>query len=78
MDYQKRFIIPSTNRDVGSYGALILIVAAILFGANLGTWFSVAMVAFNGSINPYNTQRIMQSYPAHAYVGASVTLFASS
>ena len=61
----------------GVMGALILIVAAILFGANLGTWFSVAMVALMGASILYNTQRIMQSYPAHAYVGASVTLFAS-
>ena len=55
-------------------GAIILIVAALLFGANLGTWFSVAMVALMGASILYNTQRIMQSYPAHAYVGASVTV----
>ena len=58
-------------------GAVVLIVAALLFGANLGTWFSVAMVALMGASILYNTQKILHTYPPHAYVGAAVTLFAS-
>ena len=61
----------------GVMGAVVLIVAALLFGANLGTWFSVAMVALMGASILYNTQKILHTYPPHAYVGAAVTLFAS-
>ena len=61
----------------GVMGAVVLIVAALLFGANLGTWFSVAMVALMGASILYNTQKILHSYPEQAYVGAAVTLFAS-
>ncbi|MEE2682792.1 MAG: Bax inhibitor-1 family protein [Actinomycetota bacterium] len=57
--------------------AMVLIVAALLFGMNIGTWFSVAMVALMGASILYNTQKILHSYPEQAYVGASVTLFAS-
>ena len=41
------------------------------------TWFSVAMVALMGASILYNTQKILHTYPPHAYVGAAVTLFAS-
>ena len=61
----------------GVMGAVVLIVAALLFGANLGTWFSVAMVALMGASILYNTQKILHTYPPQAYVGAAVTLFAS-
>ena len=61
----------------GVMGAVVLIVAALLFGANLGTWFSVAMVALMGASILYITQKILHTYPPHAYVGAAVTLFAS-
>ena len=56
---------------------MVLIVGALLFGANIGTWFSVAMIALMGASILYNTQKILHSYPEQAYVGAAVTLFAS-
>ncbi|MGH9226947.1 MAG: Bax inhibitor-1/YccA family protein [Acidimicrobiales bacterium] len=61
----------------GFVAALILIVAAILFGFNLGVWFSVAMIALAGASILYQTQVIMRQYPAEAYVGGAVQLFAS-
>jgi hypothetical protein len=61
----------------GGVAAMVLIVAALLFGANIGTWFSVAMVALMGASILYNTQKILHSYPEQAYVGAAVTLFGS-
>ncbi len=57
--------------------ALVLIVAAVLFGFELGVWFSVAMIAVAGASILYQTQTILRHYPEDAYVGASVQLFAS-
>jgi FtsH-binding integral membrane protein len=57
--------------------ALVAIVAAILFGFELGTWFSVAMIAVAGGSILYQTQTIIRQYPSQAYVGAAVALFAS-
>lgn len=61
----------------GGVAALVAIVGAVAFGAVLGTWFSVAMIALAGGAILYQTQTIMRDYPATAYVGASVQLFAS-
>jgi hypothetical protein len=57
--------------------ALLLIVAAVLFGLELGVWFSVAMIALAGGSILYQTQTIMRQYPSDAHVGAAVQLFAS-
>ena len=61
----------------GGVAALVLIVAAVLFGLELGVWFSVAMIALAGGAILYQTQTIMRRYPAEAHVGAAVQLFAS-
>jgi FtsH-binding integral membrane protein len=61
----------------GGVSALVLIAAAVLFGLELGIWFSVAMIALAGASILYQTQNILRRYPAEAYVGASVQLFAS-
>lgn len=57
--------------------ALVLIVGAILFGFNLGLWFSVAMVAVAGGAILFQTQSIIRTFPAHAHVAAAVSLFGS-
>lgn len=57
--------------------ALVLIGAALLFGLDLGIWFSVAMITLAGASILYQTQTIIRRYPAEAYVGAAVQLFAS-
>ena len=57
--------------------SLVLILAAVLFGLELGIWFSVAMIALAGASILYQTQTMMRRYPEEAYVGASVQLFAS-
>jgi FtsH-binding integral membrane protein len=61
----------------GSIVALLAIVGSVLFGAVLGTWFSVAMVGLAGAAILYQTQGIMKRYPEWAYVGAAVQLFGS-
>jgi FtsH-binding integral membrane protein len=61
----------------GGVCALVLILAAVVFGLELGIWFSVAMIALAGASILYQTQTIMRRYPAEAHVGAAVQLFAS-
>jgi uncharacterized protein len=38
--------------------------ASVLFGTQLGTWFSIAMIGFAGAAILYDTQKIYQSLPA--------------
>ena len=57
--------------------ALLLIVASALFGFNLGSVFSVAMVGLAGAAILYDTSNVMHHYPEDRYVGASLALFAS-
>jgi FtsH-binding integral membrane protein len=61
----------------GGILALVAIVAAVLFGFELGTWFSVAMIGFAGAAVLYDTSNILHHYPEDRYVGAALALFAS-
>jgi len=53
------------------------IVAGVVFGFELGTWFSVGMIALAGAAVLYDTQRILVSFPDDRFVGAALELFAS-
>ena len=57
--------------------AMVGIVSSLLFGFQLGTWFSVAMIGFAGAAVLYDTSNIMHHYPEDRYVAASMALFAS-
>ena len=57
--------------------ALVLIVASVLFGFNLGTFFTVAMIALAGGAILYKTSSGMLHYPHDRQVAASLELFAS-
>ncbi len=57
--------------------AMVGIVGSLMFGFNLGTWFSVAMIGFAGAAILYDTSNIMHHYPQDRYVAASMALFAS-
>ncbi len=61
----------------GGVVALVLIVAGAVFGFQLGTFFSVAMIAFAGTAILYDTSNILHHYPEDRYVGAALELFAS-
>ncbi|MDH3253367.1 MAG: Bax inhibitor-1 family protein [Acidobacteriota bacterium] len=61
----------------GGTVALILIVAALVFGFRLGTWFSVGMIALSGGSILYDTAKIARRYRGDQYVGAALGLFAS-
>ena len=60
----------------GGIIALVLIVAGVIFGFQLGTFFSVAMVALAGGAILYDTSNIVCNYPSDRYVAASLELFA--
>ncbi len=57
--------------------ALVMIVAAVLFGFELRTFFSVGMIALAGGAILYDTSNILLHYPEDRYVGAALQLFAS-
>ena len=61
----------------GGMLALAGIVASIIFGFQMGTWFSIAMIGFAGAAVLYDTSNIMLRYPQDRYVAASMALFAS-
>jgi FtsH-binding integral membrane protein len=57
--------------------ALMAVVCGAIFGFELGTYFSLAMVAFAGFAILHDTSKILHSHNEEAYVGASLQLFAS-
>jgi hypothetical protein len=57
--------------------ALVLIVAGVIFGFQLGTFFSVGMVALAGAAILYDTSNVLHHYPEDRYVAAALELFAS-
>src|SRR5258708_37300309 len=57
--------------------ALLTMVGGAVFGSQLGTWFSVAMIGFAGAAVLYDTSNIIQHYPEDRYVSAAMQLFAS-
>jgi uncharacterized protein len=61
----------------GGVVALVLIVAGVIFGFELGTFFSVGMIALAGAAILYDTSNILHHYPEDRYVAASLELFAS-
>jgi FtsH-binding integral membrane protein len=61
----------------GGIVALVAIVGGVVFGFNMGTWFSVAMVGFAGAAILYDTSNILRYFPEDRHVGAALQLFAS-
>ena len=61
----------------GGIMALVLIGASLLFGFELGVFFSVAMVAFAGAAILYDTSNILRHYPEDRHVAAALALFSS-
>jgi uncharacterized protein len=76
----------STGKDFSFMGgvlrwagvvAIVMIVCGVLFGFQLGTFFSVAMVALAGAAILYETSNVLHHYPEDRYVAAALALFAS-
>lgn len=62
---------------IGGFISIGLIVGGMLFGFNLGLWFSVGMVILAAATILYQTSKLKDSYATTQYVGASLQLFAS-
>lgn len=62
---------------IGFGVAVATILAGMLFGFNLGVWFSGAMVLLAGASILYQTSRIVHDYDTDQHVAASIGLFAS-
>jgi uncharacterized protein len=61
----------------GGVGAMLLVVGGVVFGFQLGTFFSVAMVVFAGAAILYDTSNVVHHFPEDRYVAASLQLFSS-
>ena len=61
----------------GGVVAILAMVGGAVFGFQLGTWFSVAMIGFAGAAVLYDTSNIIRHYPEDRYVSAAMQLFAS-
>lgn len=79
-------VVFSTRRDFSFLGgllgwcgivALTLIVAGVVFGFELGTFFSVAMIALAGGAILHDTSKVLHHFPEDRYVAAALELFAS-
>lgn len=57
--------------------AIVAIVGGVLFGFELGTWFSVAMIGLAGAAILHETSEVLHHYPEDRHVGAALSLFAS-
>ena len=80
------FVAWSTRKDFSFLGgmlrwggivALLAIVGGVVFGFQLGTWFSVAMVGMAGAAILYDTSNVLLRFPEDRYVAAALELFAS-
>ncbi len=69
--FLKRFL------TIGFFIALGLIVAGLLFGFNLGLWFSVGMIILAAGSILYQTSNLVNHYSTDQYVAAAIGLFAS-
>ncbi len=61
----------------GGIVALVAIAASVLFGFQLGVWFSVAMIAFAGAAILYDTSNVLRHFPTDRHVSAALQLFSS-
>ena len=80
------FIVFSTKADfsflrsiltIGFFVALGTIAAGMIFGFDLGLWFSMAMIALASGSILYETHQIKNNFATNQYVPAALSLFAS-
>jgi FtsH-binding integral membrane protein len=74
---KKDFSFLKSILAIGFFIALGLIIAGVLFGFNLGLWFSVGMVILASGSILYQTSNMAHQYSEDQYVAASLGLFAS-
>jgi uncharacterized protein len=62
---------------IGTMAAFALILGGIIFGFNLGLFFSIAMIVLASGYILYYTSQILAHYPPTAHVAAALALFAA-
>lgn len=63
--------------SMGFFVALGLIIAGVMFGFDLGFWFSAAMILLASGAILYTTSNILHHYDEDQYVAAALELFAA-
>lgn len=74
---RKNFSFLAPFITVGSFIALGVILASILFGFTLGLVFFGIMIVFAGAVMLYQTSQMIHEYHTDQHVGASLGLFSS-
>jgi FtsH-binding integral membrane protein len=74
---RKNFSFMRGVLGVVSLVAIAAIVGGVLFGFELGLWFSLAMVGLAAGYVLYYTSAVLHEYGEHQYVAASLALFAA-
>jgi hypothetical protein len=74
---RKDFSFMGPALAIGGMIALGVIVCAIAFGIQLGTFFSAVMILFAGGCVLYSTSNVLHTYREDQHVAASLSLFAS-
>ncbi|WGZ91329.1 MAG: Bax inhibitor-1 family protein [Candidatus Thiocaldithrix dubininis] len=74
---RKNFSFLGPALSIGSWIALGVIALSILFGFNLGLFFSAIMVVFAAASVLYTTSNIIHEYHTEQHVAASLALFSS-
>jgi FtsH-binding integral membrane protein len=62
---------------IGTFAALGVIIASLMFGFHLGAVFSGAMILLMAGYILYQTSLVMQHYPPTQYVAAALMLFST-
>jgi len=75
--YNKDFSFLGGFLCVAGFVALAVIVVGVIFGFDLGVWFSGAMILFASMAILYSTSKVLKYYRADQYVGAALELFAA-
>ena len=74
---KKDFSFLRAGLTIGFFIAIGLILAGVLFGFDLGLWFSVGMCVLAGGSILYQTSNMVHKYGTEDYVPAALGLFAS-
>ena len=74
---RKDFSFMGSALAIGGMIVLAVIVSSILFGFQLGTFFSAAMMVFAAASILYTTSNIIHVYRPEQHVAASLALFSS-
>ncbi|MCA9538176.1 MAG: Bax inhibitor-1/YccA family protein [Myxococcales bacterium] len=74
---KKDFSFMGRALSLGGFAAMGVIVVSLIFGFNLGTLFSGAMVLLAGGYVLYYTSNVLHHYPVGAHVAAALALFSA-